>query len=56
MNTVAILKTNKGQIARVFAEEIEARRICDKMNADPFIEPGSPDIDAPYSVDLWSVS
>lgn len=34
-------------------EEAEARR--DKFNADPWIEPGNPDQDAPYVVEAWTV-
>lgn len=34
-------------------EAAEARR--DKYNADPFIEPGHPDPDAPYEVQSWNV-
>lgn len=34
-------------------EDAEARR--DKFNADPWVEPGNPDQDAPYEVQAWNV-
>lgn len=56
MKTVALLQTCKGAVIAVYAstEEAEARR--DRYNADPFIEPGNPDTDAPYSVEEWCVT
>ena len=34
-------------------EDAEAKR--DQYNADPYIEPGNPDVDVPYEVQPWSV-
>lgn len=56
-NTVGILKSKHGHTLAVFADAAEAQRKCDEYNANPQIEPGtdSPDYDAPYSVEVWTV-
>lgn len=43
-----------GTIA-VYGSREEAEERQNKFNSDPWIEPGNPDVDAPYEVQAWSV-
>ena len=54
--TAFILLGSTTGIVAVYANESEANERRDRFNADPFIEPGTPDQDAPYRVEPWSVT
>jgi len=56
MKTIAILVGAKSGNVEVFASRVDAENRAEKLNADPFLEPGLPDLDAPYSVQEWTVS
>ncbi len=56
MKTVTLLMTRDHIICSVWADRETARRQKDAYNADPFIEPGIPDLDAPYYLDTWTLS
>lgn len=55
METVHLLNRKDGRTVIVFASLEAAEQRRDTLNADPFIAPGEPDTDAPYSVESWSV-
>ena len=53
--TVALLKAADGTVVRVFASADDARARAEHFNADPWVEPGTPDLHAPYTVEVWMV-
>lgn len=55
METVAMILTSGGKPISVYADEVAARAVCDRMNADPMLDAETPDPDAPYAVETWSV-
>lgn len=54
METVALLKSVTGEVIAIYASAVEAQALVDRYNSDPFVD-GEPDVDAPYSVETWSV-
>lgn len=48
---VWLVKTTHGQVISAYTTEAAANARRDRFNADPWIEPGAPDTDAPYSVE-----
>lgn len=55
MIQVTLLLSCTGQVLSVYEDPLEAYAKRDRYNADPFVEPGVPDVDAPYSVMTWNV-
>ncbi len=55
MVVVHLLLTSRETVVSVYEDEAEANATADRFNADPFIEPGNPDTDAPYRVESWVV-
>jgi hypothetical protein len=56
METVALLKTNKGHVIAVYASAADADNVAAEYNAyATWGDESCPDPDAPYSVDVWSV-
>lgn len=52
---VSLLLSASGQVRGVYESEADAKAQFEKYNADPFIEEGTPDPDAPYSIETWVV-
>lgn len=48
---VTLLLTQWGQVSSVWASREEAAAKAKQLNDDPFVAPGEPDQDAPYSVE-----
>jgi hypothetical protein len=55
MPTVYLLLSADGRVTCVYANRADAEAERDKFNSDPFINPGRADLDAPYSVEAWTV-
>lgn len=55
LGTVALLMTKDGHVVSVNATEALALEKMRAFNADPFLEDGSPDVCAPYMVQVWNV-
>jgi hypothetical protein len=55
MQTISILVGAKSGNIAVFASRDDAEARAAELNADPFLEPGLPDLDAPYTVQTWQV-
>ena len=53
--TVTLLCGSDGLPVRVYARRLDAERRRDELNADPWIEPGTPDPQAPYEAIEWVV-
>ncbi|HKO84898.1 MAG TPA: hypothetical protein VJ140_10150 [Actinomycetota bacterium] len=53
---VALLLKSDGTVASVWASQAAAEAQAAQFNADPHIGQGEPDPDAPYSVQVWSVT
>jgi hypothetical protein len=53
--TVTLLLTKDGQTVSVWPTREGALAKAIAFNADPFVEPGTPDPDAPYRVEEWTV-
>lgn len=53
--TVTFLLRRGGHVVSVYSKEADARARMEKFNADPFLAPGHPDPDAPYSIARWHV-
>lgn len=51
-----MLLTCRGTPVALYEAAADALATRDRFNLDPFVEPGKPDPDAPYSVELWSVT
>jgi len=56
MDSVTLLLAADGKICSVYADRAAAEARRDRFNADPFIEPGTPDPDAPYSTKTWGLT
>lgn len=56
METVTMLLNARGEVVSVYADASDAEAKRDKFNADPFVEPGTADADAPYTTETWRVS
>lgn len=54
--TVAMLLNKDGRAVSVWAAREEAEERARRYNADPFVEPGTTDPDAPYTVEVWALS
>jgi hypothetical protein len=53
--TVTVLLDARGCVCGVYSDRATAEKKAADWNADPFIEPGTPDPDAPYATTTWSV-
>jgi len=53
---VTLLLTASGAVVSIYESADAARAKRDAYNADPFVAPGEPDLDAPYSVETWMVT
>lgn len=51
MSEVHLLMSATRTVVGVYAAKTDAQAKCDRYNEDPFIAPGWPDPDAPYTVE-----
>ena len=56
IETVFVLLNKNHRISAIYATQAQADAKCQKFNADPELEPGTPDPDYPYTVEPWGVS
>jgi hypothetical protein len=55
LSRVTVVMTARGHISAIYADPAEAAKQVQAFNADPFLEPGQPDPDAPYEAVEWGL-
>ena len=53
---VTLLLAKSGRVVSVHENQVDAEAKRDQYNADPFLDAETPDEDAPYRAETWSVT
>lgn len=56
LDKVSVLLNCRGKVCSVYASVEAADSACDAYNRDPWLAPGTPDPEAPYTTTTWHIS